>query len=165
MHIGDRLTTFENPEPFEMDVAEWANCEPLDLEELRGRVVVIETFQMLCPGCVSHGLPQAQRVRQGFPVSEVAVLGLHTVFEHHEVMGPDALRVFLSEYRINFPVAIDRPSVDDRIPVTMGRYQLRGTPSTLLVDREGRLRHSIFGAADDLHLGALIGELIAEPAS
>lgn len=161
--LGDRLTTYDEPEPFELDVSEWANSDPVDLAELRGRLVVIETFQMLCPGCISHGLPQAQRVRQTFPVSDLVVLGLHTVFEHHDVMGPDALRVFLSEYRINFPVAVDRPSLDGHIPVTMARYQLRGTPSTLIIDRRGRLRHSIFGAADDLVLGALLGELAGEP--
>lgn len=160
--LGDRLITYADPPSFEMDVAEWVNSDPVDLAGEHGRILVVETFQMLCPGCVSHGLPQAQRVRQAFPVSEVTVLGLHTVFEHHDVMGPEALRVFLHEYRIAFPVAVDQPSSDGGIPVTMARYQLRGTPSTLLVDRQGRLRHSIFGAADDLVLGALIGELAAE---
>ena len=42
---------------------EWLNTpEPLTLERLRGRVVLLHAFQMLCPGCVSRGIPQAQRV-------------------------------------------------------------------------------------------------------
>ncbi len=144
-----------------LDTTEWLNGPPQDLAELRGRVVMVETFQMLCPGCVSHGLPQAQRVYRAFPRDQVVVLGLHTVFEHHDVMGRDALAAFLSEYRIEFPVGIDRHE-DGPIPVTMGRYQLRGTPSTLLVDRAGRLRHSLFGAVDDLALGTYLGGLLAE---
>lgn len=145
----------------ELDVSAWANSAPIDLADLRGKVVLIETFQMLCPGCISHGLPQARRVRRAFHDDEVAVLGLHTVFEHHDVMGPAALEVFLAEYRIEFPVAIDRG--DGRgIPATMARYDLQGTPSTLLVDRTGRLRHSFFGTIDDLVLGARLGELLAE---
>ena len=40
----------------------WLNSEPLDLEQLRGHVVLLHAFQMLCPACVSHGLPQMQRV-------------------------------------------------------------------------------------------------------
>ncbi|TXI45374.1 MAG: TlpA family protein disulfide reductase [Mycobacterium sp.] len=145
-----------------LDVSDWARGPAQDLADLRGSVVLIETFQMLCPGCVSHGLPQAQRVHRAFPRDQVVVLGLHTVFEHHDVMGPDALDVFLSEYRIDFPVAID-PHDDGPIPRTMSRYGLRGTPSTLLVDRAGRLRHSFFGALDDLALGAHLGHLLAEP--
>lgn len=138
---------------FALDVAEWVNAPPQDLRDYIGRVVVIETFQMLCPGCISHGLPQAQRIHQAFSHDEVAVLGLHTVFEHHDVMGPDALRVFISEYRLAFPIAIDRPVSGQSIPATMSRYQLQGTPSTLLLDRTGRLRHVFFGALDDLRLG------------
>lgn len=150
-------------EPLTLDVSQWLNGPPVDLVELRGRVVLIETFQMLCPGCISRGLPQAVRVRRLFSPEQVAVLGLHTVFEHHDVMGPDALTVFLSEYGITFPVAIDRPSDRGPLPLTMERLGLQGTPSTLLVDRNGVLRRSYFGAIDDLALGAEIGRLLTEP--
>ena len=149
-------------EPMTLDVADWVNSEPVELSQLRGRVVMIEAFQMLCPGCVSHGIPQALRVHKAFDHSDVVVLGLHTVFEHHAVMGPDALAVFLSEYRVNFPVAVDRPVDGSSMPATMRRYQLRGTPSTLLVDRSGRLRHSVLGSLDDLTLGTHLGTLLSE---
>lgn len=145
-----------------LDVTQWINSDPIDLADLRGRVVMIEAFQMLCPGCVSHGIPQALRVHKSFDRSDVVVLGVHTVFEHHDVMGPDALRVFLAEYRVNFPVAVDRAVEGSSIPATMSRYQLRGTPSTLLVDRSGRLRHSVLGSMDDLTLGSHLGQLLAE---
>ena len=146
-----------------LDVAGWVNSAPVDLADLRGRVVLIEAFQMLCPGCVSHGLPQAQRVRRAFDKNDVMVLGLHTVFEHHDVMGPDALTAFVSEYKITFPVAIDRPVPGRSMPATMTAYQLQGTPTTMLVDRAGRLRHSYLGAIDDLSLGVRIGQLLSEP--
>lgn len=152
-----------DPEAFVLDVVGWVNSGPVDLADVRGRVVLIEAFQMLCPGCVTHGLPQAKRVQQAFARDEVAVLGLHTVFEHHAVMGPDALSTFVKEFRITFPVAIDRPVEGRSIPATMERYQLRGTPTVLLLDRAGRLRHSIAGAPDDLTLGAHIGRLLTEP--
>lgn len=118
---------------------------------------------MLCPGCVSHGLPLVQRIGRTFDSDEVMVLGLHTVFEHHAVMGRDALEVFLSEYRIDFPVAIDRPLDGQAIPATMQRYGLRGTPSMLIIDRHGRVRHIAFGAVDELALGVFLGRLLAEP--
>ncbi|MEB3021965.1 peroxiredoxin family protein [[Mycobacterium] crassicus] len=143
----------------ELDVAEWIG-QPSPLASLRGRVVLIETFQMLCPGCIRYGLPQAQRVHRLFP--ETAVIGLHTVFEHHDVTGPEALKVFLSEFDIRFPVGIDRHEGGNSMPVTMRRYGLQGTPSTLVIDRTGRLRFSHLGAIDDLALGILLGQLHAE---
>jgi hypothetical protein len=149
----------------ELQVASWLNTtEPLSLLQLRGKVVAIYAFQMLCPGCVSHGIPQAKAIRDTFAREDVAVLGLHSVFEHHAVMNREALKAFVHEYRIGFPVAIDQPSSNGRIPLTMERYQLRGTPTLILIDRQGRLRLSHFGRADDMKIGALIGQLVAEPA-
>jgi len=147
----------------ELQVAAWLNtARSLSLAQLRGKVVAIYAFQMLCPGCVSHGIPQAKTIRATFPEQDVAVIGLHSVFEHHDVMTPAALEAFVHEYRIDFPVAIDQPSTHGPIPLTMEEYQLRGTPTLLLIDRQGRLRASHFGRADDMKVGAMIGQLVAE---
>ena len=151
-----------NPQ-LDLDVSGWVGDRSVDLDELRGKVVLVEAFQMLCPGCVSHGIPQAQRIHRTFNPDQAAVIGLHTVFEHHDVMGPDALAAFVSEYGIDFPVAIDR-SDGQRLPVTMRRYQLQGTPSMILADRTGRIRRIEFGQVQDLAVGAWIGQLLAEPA-
>ncbi len=148
----------------EFATSQWFNTDkPISLSDLRGRVVVIEAFQMLCPGCVSHTLPQAQTIQKAFSADEVAVIGLHTVFEHHAAMTPTSLKAFLHEYRIEFPVGVDLPSKTGGIPQTMARYQLRGTPSTILIDRKGRIRKHKFGQEHDLVMGAEITSLLLEP--
>jgi peroxiredoxin len=147
----------------ELDVTQWFNVsQPLSLAGLRGKVVVLHAFQMLCPGCVRSGLPQAQRIAALFPASEVAVVGIHTVFEHHDAMTATALAAFIHEYRLTFPIAIDRPSAKGPLPATMAAYGMRGTPSLVLIDRAGTLRRHSFGADDDLVVGAEIGLLMAE---
>ncbi|GAB4169073.1 MAG: redoxin domain-containing protein [Wenzhouxiangellaceae bacterium] len=156
MHVRPR------PAPA-LQVAQWLNAtEPLTLDHFRGRVVLIEAFQMLCPGCVSHGLPQAQRVRATFSPRDVAVIGLHSVFEHHDAQTPTALEAYLHEYRIRFPVAIDAPGGDNGLPRTMAAYGMQGTPTLVLIDRMGRRRAQHFGHVPDLKLGAEIMALIAE---
>lgn len=151
----------------ELEVRDWLNSDaPVSLSSLRGRVVLIEAFQMLCPGCVSHSLPQASKVTQLFKPEDVAVIGLHTVFEHHDVQGTkEALSAFLHEYRISFPVAIDAPSPTGPTPKTMTKYQMRGTPTTILIDRNGKLRKQNFGRVDDMVLGAELMALVAESGS
>lgn len=151
------------PEAPELATTRWFNTPTeVTLAGLRGEVVAIEAFQMLCPGCVSHGLPQAQRIQRTFG-GQVTVLGLHTVFEHHDAMTPVSLEAFLHEYRITFPVGVDAHDQPGGIPVTMARYQLRGTPSLVLVDRVGRIRLNAFGQTDDLAIGAELARLVAEP--
>jgi len=147
-------------------VSDWLNAPaPMTLADCRGKVVFAVAFQMLCPGCVSHGLPQAQRVRAAFPEDDLAVIGLHTVFEHHAAQGTkDALAAFLHEYRIKFPVAIDAATPGGGVPQTMRAYNMQGTPTTMLIDREGRLRLSKFGHVEDLLLGAAIATLSGESA-
>lgn len=141
----------------------WLNTPaPLTLDLLRGRVVVLHAFQMLCPGCVSHGLPQAMEIQRSFDPRAVAVVGLHSVFEHHDVMTPAALRVFVHEYRLTFPLAVDQPSDDHALPQTMHAYSMQGTPTLVLIDALGRLRAQHFGAVSDLIVGAEIGRLLAE---
>ena len=151
----------------ELQTTEWLNAgEPVTLGKLRGKVVVLEAFQMLCPGCVSHALPQAMRVCRTFNPGDVAVIGLHTVFEHHAAQGSrDALAAFLHEYRITFPVGIDAPSEGNALPMTMTSYAMQGTPTTILIDREGHLRKQKFGQEEDLVLGAEIMSLLRETTS
>lgn len=147
----------------ELDVVQWFNTpQPLTLAGLRGKVVVLHAFQMLCPGCVQSALPQAQRIASIFSPSEIAVIGIHTVFEHHAAMTPLALEAFLHEYRIDFPVAVDRPGEGSPIPQTMAAYGMQGTPTLVLIDRQGRIRRQTLGTEDDLRVGADIALLTAE---
>jgi len=148
----------------ELQVATWLNTDSaLSLEVLKGKVIAIFAFQLLCPGCVQHSIPQASRVHALFKREDVAVIGLHTVFEHHDAMGEATLKAFMHENRMEFPVAIDKPSDDATpFPQTMQTYQMQGTPTLLLIDRNGYLRKHKFGHEQDLMLGAELATLITE---
>ena len=160
--VDNAMNERRNPAPA-WQVEQWFNTPTaLSVDALRGKVIVLEAFQMLCPGCVSHGLPQAARVRATFPHDKVAVIGLHTVFEHHAAMTPVSLQAFLHEYRIDFPVGVDRAGVDSPIPQTMQAYAMRGTPTLVLIDAQGNIRHQHFGQVSDLLLGAQIASLLNE---
>jgi hypothetical protein len=150
----------------EWQVQTWFNTlAPIALADLRGRVVVVHAFQMLCPGCVVHGLPQAQKISKLFIPEDVAVIGLHTVFEHHAAMTPLALEVFIHEFRYTFPIGVDQPAADGAIPKTMRAYEMRGTPTLILIDRQGYVRKHSFGRDDDMQVGADIAALVAEKPS
>lgn len=141
----------------EIAVSRWFNTkEPLTLAKLRGRPVLLHAFQMLCPGCVSHSTPQAERAHQMFRKTDLQVIGLHTVFEHHAAMTPVSLEAYIHEYRLTFPVGVDEAGVGTPMPVTMGRYGMQGTPTAVLIASDGSILHQGFGQEDDMALGALI---------
>jgi hypothetical protein len=150
----------------ELLVQTWFNTDrPLLLSGLRGRVVVIAAFQVLCPNSIGGGIPQAQRIYETFEPKDVAVIGLHATFEHHDAFNSAVLKAFIHEYRLKFPIALDQPNPASPIPQTMERYKMRGTPSLVLIDRHGLVRKHAFGAVDDLRIGAEIGALTQESAS
>lgn len=147
----------------ELTVHAWFNTDrPLALSTLRGRVIVLVAFQVLCPASVAGAIPQARRIHDTFEPKDVAVIGLHATFEHHEAYSPAVLKAFIHEYRLQFPIALDSPNANGPIPHTMDRYGMRGTPSLVLIDRSGLIRKHTFGVSDDLALGAQIGALAQE---
>ncbi len=152
-----------NPErPPEITAARWLNSDgKRTLKAERGKVIVVAIAQMICPGSLKFGLPQAMRLTRTFADKEVAVFGLHMAFERFEEQTPDKVAAFLEEHGFTLPVALDKPN-GDALPQTMSDYELQGTPAILMFDRQGRLRRHYLGAVDDLRIGAEIMALLIE---
>jgi len=112
---------------------------------------------------VAESLPQVRRIERIFANTDLQVIGLHTVFEHHEAMTPTVLKAFIHEYRLTSPIGVDQADQHSDIPVTMRRYGFRGTPSSVLIGRDGVILHHAFGVEDDIALGARIGMALAAP--
>jgi glutathione peroxidase-family protein len=119
-------------------VSTWVQGKPTNIEEERGNVVLIEVFQVNCPGCFLYGIPEAIEIYRKYRDSGVTVLGLATAFEDFdknnlenlqklvnrgEVIG-ETYRAFSSSgqlsggnklpYKIPFPVATDLLVIPDR---------------------------------------------------
>src|ERR1700684_3011144 len=126
--------TTASPQAPELAVQTWFNTDhPLHLSALRGRVVVLVAFQVLCPNSVSCGIPQARRIHETFEPNDVAGIGLHATFEHPGAYNAAVIKTFIQESRLKFPIAIDSANVSGPIPHTMDRYKMRGTPSLVLI--------------------------------
>ena len=122
-----------NTVPFKWSVSQWFNSESdLALAQFKGNVVVVSAFQMLCPGCVAHSIPQLKKLNEMAQQLPLTVIGLHTVFEHHRAMQPHALEAFIHEYRLTFPIGVDAYRENDTMPTTMRDWHMLGLPSDLL---------------------------------
>ncbi|WP_374089728.1 TlpA family protein disulfide reductase [Methylomicrobium lacus] len=196
-------------------VSEWVQGVPVNFEQLKGRVVLVEVFQVNCPGCFFYALPEAIELHRKYADAGLAVLGVATAFEDFDKNTLENLRLLVERnevigetfkalsqhgklvqgrlpYRIPFPLAMDQLSerqgeisgddilafIQGRLPnfdrqpeayrqqviqqvekyleslryraETFERFQLKGTPSQILVDKQGALRACEFGAFPDL---------------
>lgn len=153
---------FDPESPPELQATAWFNAEPPPtLAGLKGKVVVLAAFQQHCPGSLRHGLPQAARLAAAFNDDEVTVIGLNTPFEHTDKQSKAALEAFVEEHGLEFPIALDKAN-GKSLPKTMEAYEIQGTPTVLIFDRQGRLRRHYLGQVDDFRLGAEVMALTIE---
>lgn len=142
-------------------IEKWINApEDFKLDMSDGSIKIIHAFQMLCPGCVYRGIPQICELYNKFNSDDVKVVGLHSVFENHEAMQPHALEVFISEWKLPFPVAIDKKLPNEWMPETMKAYHLQGTPSLIVIDHKGEVQINHFGYIGQGQIESLIEEFI-----
>ncbi|CCQ73754.1 TlpA disulfide reductase family protein [Magnetospira sp. QH-2] len=148
-------------------VSEWLNGEGSTLADLKGKVVVIEFFQMWCPGCNSFSIPlmhqwQTETFKGAVEAGALQVVSIHTVFEGHSVQTPAKLRKFIKRKGITNLVGIDAYEKGDHYPITMRRWKTGGTPEVAIVDKKGRLRFQEFGGFNTDTAEALIKKLLKE---
>jgi thiol-disulfide isomerase/thioredoxin len=150
----------------EWDVAEWFNSKRFNLADLKGRVVVVEFFQLWCPGCNAFSIPLMKEWHQTFgdelATNKIKFVSIHTVFEGFDYQTPDRLRRFLKRKKIHHPVGVDRAIQGRRLPQTMRRYGTMGTPEMAIIDKKGVIRFQEFGGFRPASAEALIRKLLAE---
>lgn len=210
----------------DLQVSEWVQGGPINLKDYQGKVVVVEVFQVNCPGCFIYGIPEAIDNYNKYKNDGVIILGLATAFEDFDKNTVENLRLLLNEkkvigetlttltyqsklldegmltYSIPFPVGMDKllkeklpidekkimevvnanvPDFDlyhqkdkeqiiSRVksyletkpysPLTFEEYSLRGTPSTIFIDKKGILRETTFGSTG--LMSATIEKLLSE---
>lgn len=148
------------------DISEWINGHGGNVDTLRGKVIVIDFFQLWCPVCIQFSIPLMNQWEKDFAhavaAGELAFVSIHTVFEGHGYQNPKRLRRFLKEKAIRHPVGIDRHLPGDHVPQTMRRYGTRGTPEMAIIDKAGMIRFQKFGYFEPAQGARLIRRLLAE---
>jgi len=149
----------------EWRIAQWINGDPGSLADHRGKVVLIEFFQLWCPGCKRFSVPLFKRWHERYGKrDDVLVVSIHTVFEGHDYQNPERLREFVEIWGIEHPVGIDTHGTEGGdVPETMTRYRTGGTPYVVIVDKSGRLRFRHLGGFDRRVVEAFIDRLLDEP--
>ena len=65
-------------------VDEWVQGEGKSIKDFNGSVILIEVFQVNCPGCFIYSLPKAIQLHEQFNDKGLVVIGLATAFEDYD---------------------------------------------------------------------------------
>lgn len=77
-------------------VSEWVQGLSTNIDKNIGKVILVEVFQVNCPGCFMYGLPSAIEIYKKYSRDDVIVLGLATAFEDYDKNTLDNLRLLLT---------------------------------------------------------------------
>ena len=64
-----------------LKVSEWVQGNDSNLDQHSGNVVLVEVFQVNCPGCFMYGIPESIEIFNKYKSKDVSVLGMATAFE------------------------------------------------------------------------------------
>ena len=120
-------------------------------DALRGKVVLVNFWATWCPPCRVE-MPGFQDVYDRKKAEGFTILGIST-----DATGPQHVARYLWEHEITYPVAM----ASGGIVRAFGGS--RALPTSFLLDRQGRIRHTVTGIFSEIALEQAVNRLLAEP--
>jgi len=132
--------------PPELQLSDWTNTTPLSLDDLKGKIVVLDFWATWCGPCV-RSIPHNNEIHAKYG-DDVVFIGV----THPK--GADELAAMIEEKGIQYPVAIDANKE------TIKAYRVNGYPDYFIIDRDGKL---VVADCQNAKVDAVIEKLLAEP--
>ncbi len=118
-------------------ISKWLNSEPLTMEKLKGKVVLVDFWTYTCINCI-RTLPHVTGWYEKYKDKGFVVIGVHTPeFEFEK--KPENVENAIKQYKIHYPVAQDNDYI------TWSAYDNHYWPAKYLVDAKGNIRYTHFG--------------------
>lgn len=121
--------------------------------DLRGKVVLVNFWATSCVTCVEE-MPKMVETWKKFSPRGYEMVAVAMSYDH-----PNLVAEFTRQRALPFKVALDADGAAAR-----GFGGVRGTPTTFLLDKHGRIVKQYFGEPDWAEFHALVERALAEPA-
>ena len=141
-----------NQAPEFQGIANWINSDPLTMEELRGKVVLIDFWTYTCVNCI-RTLPYIRRWHAQYADKGLIIVGVHSPEFEFEKLTPN-----VEDSANNFGLAY--PIAQDNDFATWRAYSYRAWPAKYLVDKDGVVRYKHFGEGSYIETEEQIRELL-----
>ncbi len=135
-------------------IANWINSDPLTMEQLKGKVVLVDFWTYSCINCI-RTLPFLTEWDEKYRDEGLVIVGVHTP-EFAFEKDLDNVRGAVEGYEIKYPVAMDNDFL------TWRAYENRYWPAKYFIDRDGKVRHTHFGEGEYEESEEVIRYLLSE---
>lgn len=161
--LADAKTPFQSDLPVEgsappLDGAvEWLNSQPLTMEQLRGKVVLVDFWTYSCINCI-RTIPYVRAWAEKYKDQGLVVIGVHAP-EFAFEKKIDNVKKAIGDFKIGYPVAIDN---DYKI---WRAFDNSYWPAHYLIDAKGQIREHHFGEGNYHQTEQAIQDLLREAGS
>ncbi len=132
----------------------WLNTKPLTLEELKGKVVLLDFWTYSCINC-QRTFPYLKKWHEKYKDKGLVIVGIHSPeFEFEK--SQKNLSKAIKDFGITYPVMQDN-NFD-----TWRAYRNKYWPAKYFVDKQGRIRYFHFGEGDYDNSEKVIQKLLEE---
>ena len=111
-----------------------------DDEELDGKVILVDIWGTWCPPC-RESIPNLVKLQEEYRDEGLLVIGIAFESEEDTELRRDALREFVKEFEINYPV-LDGGLTSDRAESLPTLKGFQGYPTMIIVGRDGKVAHA-----------------------
>ncbi|MEK7581286.1 MAG: cytochrome c biogenesis protein DipZ [Patescibacteria group bacterium] len=132
----------------------WFNSEPLTLEQLKGKVVVIDFWTYSCINC-QRTLPYLRDWNEKYKDKGLVIIGVHAPEFEFEKSEKNVARA-IKDFKLTYPI------VQDNDFSTWRAYNNRFWPAKYFIDKEGYVRYTHFGEGAYDESERVIQELLKE---
>jgi cytochrome c biogenesis protein CcdA/thiol-disulfide isomerase/thioredoxin len=153
-HESSKLANF-GPAPDFRGISDWFNSKPLRLQQLRGKVVLVDFWTYSCINCL-RTLPHLKAWWKDYHAAGLEIVGVHTPEFGFEAV-PHNVSSATKQLGVGWPVALD-PKYE-----TWNAYQNQYWPAEYLIDKRGYIRNEHFGEGEYGRTEQLIRRLLGEP--
>lgn len=133
----------------------WINSKPLRMEELRGKVVMVEFWTFGCWNCRNIE-PYVKAWHQKYAEKGLVVIAVHSPEFSHE-KDVESVKAYVKKNGISYAVPIDNDFLNWR------RYQNRYWPTLYVIDKKGTIQYTRIGEGAYEQTEETIQRLLAEP--
>src|SRR3989338_380827 len=135
-------------------IERWINSEPLNMNQLRDKVVLVDFWTYTCINCI-RTLPYLKDWDKKYRDDGLVIVGVHTPEFEFEKKYENVIKA-VNEYQLKYPVA------QDNNYVTWNLYQNRYWPHKFLIDIDGYVRYDHIGEGAYEETEMIIQELLKE---
>lgn len=133
---------------------EWINSDPLTLEQLKGKVILIDFWTYSCINCI-RTFPYLRDWYDHYKDDGFVILGMHAPEFAFEKL-PENVQRAVNDRNLTYPIALDNDFA------TWRAYKNRFWPAHYLIDKNGQVRREHFGEGEYDETEAAIRDLLAE---